>query len=79
MYTRESYYIMLLYLNSILKGTALSSAYSGEGTGRIWLQLDEVSCTGSESEILDCRHDGIGVHDCNHFKDASVRCEDSCK
>ena len=69
---------MWLYLNSILTGTALSSAYFGAGTGRIW--LDDVSCTGSESELLDCSHDGIGVHDCDHFEDASVRCdEDSCK
>ena len=77
MYACESNYIMWLYLNSILTGTALSSAYFGVGTGEIW--LDEVFCTGSESELLDCNHDGIGVHDCDHFEDASVRCEDSCK
>ena len=35
--------------------------------------------SGAESELLDCSHDGIGVHNCNHFEDASVRCEDSCK
>ena len=68
---------MWLHLNSILTGTALPSAYFGAGTGIIW--LDDVSCNGSESELLDCRHDGIGVHNCDHFNDASVRCEDSCK
>ena len=64
-------------MNLILTGTALSSAYFGAGTGEIW--LDDVLCTGSESELLDCSHDGIGVHSCDHSKDASVRCEDSCK
>ena len=58
--------------NSTLTGTALSLAHFGQGTGEIW--LDEVSCTGSESELLDCRHDDIGVHDCDHSEDASVRC-----
>ena len=62
---------MWFYLNSILTGTALSSAYFGVGTGEIW--LDEVFCTGSESELLDRNHN------CDHFEDASVRCEDSCK
>ena len=56
----------------ILIGTALSSAYFGVGTGEIW--LDDVFCTGSESELLDCSHDDIGVDDCDHSEDASVRC-----
>ena len=58
-------------INSIT-GTALSFAFFGEGTGPIW--LDDVSCTGSESELLECPHNGIGNHNCNHFEDASVSC-----
>ena len=61
----------LKYVTSIT-GTALSFAFFGEGTGPIW--LDEVSCTGSESELLECPHNGIGNHDCSHFEDASVSC-----
>ena len=55
-----------------ITGIALSFARFGEGTGPIW--LDDVSCTGSESELLECPHNGIGNHNCDHSEDASVRC-----
>ena len=38
------------------------------------IYLDEVNCTGEESQLLECRHNGIGVHDCSHYQDAGVRC-----
>ena len=69
----ESNYIIIL----ILAGTALSFAHFGQGTGEIW--LDNVACTGSESELLDCSHNGIGVENCGHSEDASVRCNDPRK
>ena len=58
-------------------GTALSFARFGEGSGPIW--LDDVSCAGSESELLECPHNGIGNHNCDHSEDASVRCSVSGK
>ena len=33
-------------------------------------------CTGSESRLIDCRHSGIGVHNCDHTDDAGLRCMD---
>jgi len=44
----------------------------GAGSGQIW--LDNVQCNGTESSIADCRHNGWGVHNCEHSKDVSVSC-----
>ena len=44
----------------------------GESSGEIL--LDEVSCSGSESNLAFCSHTGFGVHDCDRDEDASVIC-----
>ena len=44
----------------------------GGGTGPIL--LDDVDCTGDESSLSQCYHDGIGNHDCIHTEDVGVRC-----
>ncbi|XP_029949279.1 scavenger receptor cysteine-rich domain-containing group B protein-like [Salarias fasciatus] len=49
-------------------------AVFGPGGGPIW--LDDVSCSGNEPSISDCRHSGFGVHNCGHHEDASAICED---
>ena len=53
--------------------TAYSNSYFGGGTGGIY--LDDLSCTWSESRLIDCGHSGIGVHNCAHTDDAGVRCK----
>ena len=54
-------------------GTAIGSAYFGQGSGPII--LDNVTCTGSESTLANCGHLGVGVNrSCSHSEDASVRC-----
>ena len=48
-------------------------AMFGEGWGPIF--LDNVNCSGTEGSLLNCTYSTIGVHDCSHREDASVRCQ----
>ncbi len=54
------------------------------GSGTIW--LDDVECSGLETDIADCPRNSWGDHNCNHLEDVSVQCgrspptgEDVCK
>ena len=51
---------------------ALTSAHYGEGT--VPILLSNVSCAGHESNLIMCRHNGIGIHFCRHTNDAAVEC-----
>ncbi|XP_071951750.1 scavenger receptor cysteine-rich type 1 protein M130-like [Antedon mediterranea] len=50
------------------------SAHFGQGTSPI--HLDNVACIGTESTILECNHNGLGSHNCQHSEDAGVTCLD---
>ena len=54
-------------------GTALGSAYFGQGSGTIL--MDNVQCNGTEFYLTNCTH--ITSHNCWHGEDAGVRC--ACK
>ena len=54
-------------------GKAYSNAHFGSGTGPIF--LDDVQCTLSASQLLECSSRPILSHNCLHSADASVGCE----
>lgn len=44
----------------------------GQGSGNI--VLDDVICTGQETSIGCCVHNGYMVHNCGHSEDVGVVC-----
>lgn len=55
-------------------GAALApSTYYGGGSGPVW--LDNLGCTGTEGTILNCSHNGVGLHNCAHSEDVGIICE----
>ena len=52
----------------------LPGAIFGPGSVFAPIHLDNVFCIGNESNLLSCRSNPIGVHDCSHSQDVSVDC-----
>ncbi|KAM6915022.1 scavenger receptor cysteine-rich domain-containing protein DMBT1-like [Xenentodon cancila] len=52
--------------------SAPTSAHFGRGSGPIW--LDNVGCSGEESALTHCSHNGFGQNNCGHGEDAGVIC-----
>ncbi|XP_065193127.1 deleted in malignant brain tumors 1 protein-like [Sycon ciliatum] len=53
------------------KATAANLHY---GTGDGPILLDQLDCTGQESDLFQCQGNAVGVHDCSHAEDAGVDC-----
>ena len=50
----------------------VSSHIYGPGTGPIY--FDNMRCTGNEANLMQCRSNPPGVHNCHHYEDAAVKC-----
>ena len=57
---------------SLTGATALTGSSVVDGTGAI--VLDNLLCRNTESRLVDCPHNGVGAHNCDHSDDAGVRC-----
>ena len=55
---------------------AVHSSPFGVGSGPIF--LDDLLCEGSEMNLLNCRAQEIGVHDCTSLESAAVYCPGKC-
>ena len=66
------YFIVIL---TVTGGIPIIDGFFGQGSGGIF--LNNVRCSGNEDALINCSHDGIGVHTCTHSHDVGVRC--SCK
>ncbi|CAL8317047.1 unnamed protein product [Gadus morhua 'NCC'] len=53
--------------------SAPRGATFGPGQGPVG--LDDINCTGHESELTQCGHRGLGTHNCGHQQDAGLVCE----
>ncbi len=67
--------IILRPLNSA-GGTPYSNAFFGSGSGPIY--LDDVQCSSSSSQLLECPSRPILTNNCAHSDDAGVGCEAPC-
>ena len=67
-------YLLLCTLHYI-GATAQCCASYGRGSGSI--VLDNLACTGTETSLFNCGHNGINSHNCAHSEDVGVTC--SCK
>ena len=57
-------------------GAALILRVYNSGNGPIW--LDNLGCTGTETSLYNCSHNGVSNHDCSHYDDAAVVCQGRC-
>ena len=65
-------YLFIFSSYNNIDAVSFSSAYFGQGI--VPIALDDVSCTGSESQLLSCSYDSNTV-DCSHSEDAGARCQ----
>ena len=56
--------------------STIAYSHSGAyyGAGNLNILLDDVACTGNETDIDDCRHSPWASYNCAHSEDVGVQC-----
>ena len=62
------------YLNS----ASVPVRRSMYGSGSVAFLLDNIVCSGNESNLLQCVHSGLGIHNCDSSETAGVICGGMC-
>lgn len=58
----------------VLSSASVPVRRSVYGSGTVPFLLDNVVCSGNESNLLQCVHGGLTVHDCDISEAAGVIC-----
>ncbi len=65
-------YTCIYYIQLVQIIISSYSFFQPSSTAQIW--LDELRCLGSESRLIDCPANTIGIHDCEHSEDVTLVC-----
>ena len=52
----------------------LNATLAGFGMATGPVLIDETRCTGDETRLINCRHNGVGTLNCDHRRDVGLRC-----
>ena len=55
----------------------VTNIFFGGGGSFQPIHLDNLQCTGTEPNLLNCTHGGVGVHNCEHPEDIGIICQPS--
>ena len=64
--------MMIIVTTPVFLGSVAFTTGFTNGASQIW--LDNVDCNGTETRLIDCPANELGVHNCGHNEDAGVKC-----